>query len=55
VAIALPALGAFMARRSERRSEFHLEHRLDGFSHLLAKLNFQVLAELQDRSNSEAR
>jgi len=26
VAIALAVLGAFVARRSERRCEFHLEH-----------------------------
>jgi len=37
VAIALPPLGAFMARGPERRGEFRLEHGLDGFSHLPAK------------------
>jgi hypothetical protein len=49
VAITLAAFGAFMARGSERRGEFRLEHGLDSFSHVLAKLEFQVLPELQNR------
>src|SRR3954454_1447841 len=43
-----------MARGSERRGEFRRAHGLDGFSHLLAKLGFQVLAELQNRRMARA-
>jgi hypothetical protein len=43
VAIALASLGAFMARRSERRRELPFEH---GFAYLLSKLRFEVLAKI---------